>query len=377
MSIETGTSPQALEVKPEGIPDELKALPQWVNWAGIWNEDKEKFSKPPMTAGGRNASSTAPHTWTTLKKSLAALGRDGMYIDNAGETHRVTLDGVGIAGLGRTPYTGIDLDHCVNPETGEIKPAALKIVEAFDSYAELSPSGAGVRIFIEAEKPPTWSANKGGETDIEVYDKGRFLTVTGQHLKSTPRAIERRQEILDAFMERHAPERPKTAQGAYTGSGDYVFPLEEFLEEFGVDVLKRARDSTSERAYYIVCPWAHEHTGGDTSGTKVGQFPSGAPWFKCYHAHCDGRVWEHFREELDPKAYRRIEITVGGKDPYERNGHATANRFEDLGELPEPEKFPTRVLPKSVAKLVSEGAKAIGCPPTSSPWAPWSPCPRP
>ncbi len=301
------------KLQPEGIPDELKVRPQWVNWAGIWNEDKEKFSKPPMTAGGRNASSTTPHTWTTLDKSLAALGRDGMYIDNAGEKHRVTLDGIGIAGLGRTPYTGIDLDDCVNPETGEINPAALKIVEAFDSYTELSPSGTGVRIFIEAEKPPTWSANKGGETDIEVYDKGRFLTVTGQHVKSTPRAVERRQEALDAFMERHAPERPRTAREPYTGSGDYVFPLEEFLEEFGVDVLKQAKDSTSERTYYIVCPWAHEHTGGDTSGTKVGQFPSGAPWFHCYHGHCDGRVWEHFREELDPKACRRIEIHVGSR----------------------------------------------------------------
>lgn len=315
---------QVLEVLPEGIPHELKALPQWVNWAGIWNENKEKFSKPPMTAGGRNASSTAPHTWTTLDKSLAALGHDGMYIDNAGEERRVTLDGVGIAGLGRTPYTGIDLDHCVDPQTGEITPAALKIVEAFDSYTERSPSGEGIRIFIEAEKPPTWSANKGGETDIEVYNKGRFLTVTGQRLKSAPRTIERRQEVLDAFMEHHAPERPQTARiegylyrEPYTGSGDYVFPLEEFLEEFGVDVLKGARDSTSERTYYIVCPWAHEHTGGDTSGTKVGQFPSGAPWFKCYHGHCDGRRWGEFREKVEPGggrtyARRRGEISIVG-----------------------------------------------------------------
>ena len=304
---------QALEFAPENIPEPLKSKVQWVNWAAIWNEDKGKFSKPPMTAGGRNASSTDPGTWTTLGKSLAALGRDGVYADNAGKRHRVTLEGVGFAGLGRTPYTGVDLDHCRDPEIGEINPTAREIIAGFDSYTEVTPSGDGVRIWIEAEKPPTWSANKGGKTDIEVYDKGRFFTVTGWHLEGTPRTIEARQEALDTFMQKHAPVLPKTERKPYTGSGDYVLDLDRFLEEFGVTVLKQARDATSERAYNIVCPWAHEHTGGDLSGTRVGQYPSGALWFKCHHGHCDGRKWEHVREELDPEAYRRPDITIGGQ----------------------------------------------------------------
>ncbi len=247
----------AAEIAGENIPEKLCQLDQWVNWAAIWNEDKAKFSKPPMKANGRNASSTDPKTWTTLEQSLAALGREGVYVDNAGKRHRVTLDGIGIAGLGRTTLTGIDLDDCIDPKTGEINPTARKIVEGFDSYSEISPSGTGIRIFIEAEKDPTWSANKGGETDIEVYDKGRFLTVTGHHLEGTPRTIEPRQEALDAFMERYAPERPKVARRPYRGPEGYVFDLERFLDEFGVTVLKQARDATSERAYYIVCPWAH------------------------------------------------------------------------------------------------------------------------
>jgi hypothetical protein len=296
----------------ENVPEKLKRLEQWVNWAGIWSEDKAKFSKPPMKASGRNASSTDEKTWTTLEKSLAALGREGVYVDNAGEKHNVTLDGVGLAGLGRTPYVGIDLDHCIDTGTGEITPPARKIVDVFDSYTEITPSGDGLRIWIEADKPPIWSASKGGETDIEVYDKGRFFTVTGHHLEGTPRGIEGRQEALDAFMVRHAPERPRVERTLYTGPEGYIFDLERFLDEFGVTVLKQARDATAERAYYIVCPWAHEHTAGDTSGTKVMQFPSGAPDFICHHGHCDGRRWHQFREELDPEAYRRIEFTVGG-----------------------------------------------------------------
>ena len=326
------------EIARENIPEDLERLDQWVNWAGIWNEDKAKFSKPPMTAGGRNASSTKPSTWTTLDKSLAALGRDAIYVDNAGEGHRVTLDGVGLAGLGRTPYTGIDLDHCIDPKTGEINTAALKIVESFDSYTEVTPSGDGLRIWIEANKPPTWSANKTGETDIEVYDKGRFFTVTGRHLEGTPRTVEARQEALNAFMERHAPKRPKMERKPYAGSGDYVLGLDRFLEEFGVAVLKQARDATSERAYYIVCPWAHEHTGNDTSGTKVGQYQSGGLWFHCHHGHCDGRKWEQFREELDSEAYRKAEITVGGRklsnqEEAERKAERAEEAWDKCAEL--------------------------------------------
>ena len=339
MSINHAGQERTREIQPENIPDELRGLKQWVNWAGIWSEDKENFSKPPMTSGGRNASSTKPGTWTTLEKSLAALGRDAIYTDSAGQKHSVTLDGVGLAGLERTGWSGIDLDHCVNPVSGEINAAARKIVEHFDSYTEITPSGEGLRIWIEAEKPPTWSANKTGETDIEVYDKGRFFTVTGRHLEGTPWTVEKRQEALDAFMAQHAPECPKTERRPYTGPEGYVFDLEGLLGKSGVAVLSQARDETSKTAYRIVCPWAHEHTGHDTSGTRVGQYDSGAPWFQCDHGHCDGRRWEQFREELDPEAYRKVELRVGGKklsdnpansaNSYMRTDLGNAERFVD------------------------------------------------
>ncbi len=63
----------------ENVPEELKRMDQWVNWSKLWNEDKTQFSKPPMRASGRNASSTDEKTWTTFEESVAALGRDGVY----------------------------------------------------------------------------------------------------------------------------------------------------------------------------------------------------------------------------------------------------------------------------------------------------------
>ncbi len=300
----------ATRIAAENIPSKLRNLDQWVNWAGIWGEDKEKFSKPPMTAGGGNASSTNEKTWTTLEKSLRALGRKGVYVDNSGNKHHVTLDGVGLAGLERTPYTGIDLDHCLGAETGEINPAVRKIVDDFDSYTEITPSGDGLRIWIEAEKHSTWTANKTTRPEIEVYTRGRFFTVTGQHLEGTPRTIEARQEALNAFMVEYAPSRrvePKSygprRKSPFINFSEHVFDLDGWLDKFGVAILGSARDRNSERAYYIVCPWSHEHTDADTSGTRVGQYRSGGLWFHCEHAHCFGRKWRHFREYLEPGCY--------------------------------------------------------------------------
>jgi hypothetical protein len=294
----------------ENIPEELKSLKQWTNWSAIWDDAKEKFSKPPMKANGRNGSSTDEQSWTTLEEALAALGRDAVYMDNGGKRHHVTLDGVGFAGLERTPYTGTDLDHCINPETGEINPAARKIVDDFDSYTEITPSRNGLRIWIEAEKHSTWTANKAGPVEIEVYTQGRFFTVTGQHLEGTPRTIEARQEALNDFMVEYAPAKrggPKSygprRKSPFINFSGHVFDLDGWLDKFGAVVLGPAKDRSSESAYYIVCPWSHEHTGGDTSGTRVGQYSSSGLWFHCEHAHCFGRKWRHFREYLEPGCY--------------------------------------------------------------------------
>jgi hypothetical protein len=289
-------------IQPENIPDALKQKDQWVNWRGEWDEAKQKLNKVPRKFDGTAGSSTDETTWATFDECLRAVGTKN-------------LDGIGFAGLERTSYVGLDIDHCVNIETGVISPYAMKLVREFASYTERTVSGTGLRIWIEAEKlPGSWCGSKNAERELEVYSQGRFFTVSGLHLEGTPKVIEKRQEALDSFMKREAPpEKPKPPKREYTGDVDQRLELDEFLQERGVMVLGPRNDQSSERAFGIVCPWTREHTGGDTSGTRVGQYPSGALWFKCDHAHCDGRVWEHFREALDPEAYQRITITVGEK----------------------------------------------------------------
>jgi len=106
---------------------------------------------------------------------------------------------------------GIDLDHCRDPQTGEITPRALEIVQRLDSYTEISPSGDGLHILVIGQLPR--QGNKCG--GIEMYSSGRYFTVTGQHLPGTPTTIEERQaeltalyqEVFGESSERRSPHR--------------------------------------------------------------------------------------------------------------------------------------------------------------------------
>jgi putative DNA primase/helicase len=145
-----------LPVKAEIIPEQLKARPQWVVWKAVG----DKPDKVPYSARtGRRASSTDLLTWSTFQDALEAY-ENGDYA------------GLGFVFSSADPYTGIDLDNCVD-ENGEIALWALEIVRYFDSYTELSATGTGLHIIVRGEVP---NRRKG---DVEVYSSKRFFTVTG------------------------------------------------------------------------------------------------------------------------------------------------------------------------------------------------------
>ena len=80
--------------------------------------------------------------------------------------------GIGFVFSSADPYTGIDLDNCVDGD-GEIALWALEIVRYFDSYTELSATGTGLHVIVRGEVPN----RRNG--DVEVYSSKRFFTVTG------------------------------------------------------------------------------------------------------------------------------------------------------------------------------------------------------
>lgn len=56
-------------------------------------------------------------------------------------------DGLGLALQQSTGIFGLDLDGCRNLQSGELLPEVEADILALGTYAEVSPSGNGVRIF--------------------------------------------------------------------------------------------------------------------------------------------------------------------------------------------------------------------------------------
>jgi len=182
------------------IPDELCCDAQWLVWR--WETRDSKLTKPPYNARtGGAGSSTDSSTWSTFSEACAALTRGN--------------DGIGYVLRPDSGIAGIDLDDCVDPETHAIDAWALDVVERVDSYTEVSPSGRGLRIFLRGALPG--SGHKKGlhardaeryprtKAAIEVYDQGRYLTVTGQHVDWTPRVLKKRQGAFRAIHDEFWP----------------------------------------------------------------------------------------------------------------------------------------------------------------------------
>ena len=157
------------------VPEQLKALRQWVMW--VYKTREGKTTKVPRQVNGdKNAKSNDPQTWSTfasvVKHEHKRKGR-----------HRI-FAGISFAFSSRDPYCGIDLDDCID-DNGNIKPWAQPIVDKLKtvSYGEVSPSGKGVKFWTHAKFPPR-AKHKAYIVDnadaIEVYDSGRFFTVTGK-----------------------------------------------------------------------------------------------------------------------------------------------------------------------------------------------------
>jgi hypothetical protein len=153
------------------VPKMLKEIPNWVSWKLVDGD------KPPLIAGtDKHASSTDPSTWTDYQTAVTKTTING-------------VEGVGFVLGGLTlekKILGVDIDGCYDPNTDTLTPWAEKIVDLLGCYTERTPSGLGLRIWVVGEWPfkehkfnLSKEAGHGDKVGIEIYDVGRYFTVTG------------------------------------------------------------------------------------------------------------------------------------------------------------------------------------------------------
>lgn len=186
------TRPQALPVVLEGIPQSLRDIPRWVLWKHHWKTSRNKWVKLPCNPNGGGAAAVDnPATWSDFETAF------GVY-DLAGG-----FDGVGFVFTGDDNIVGGDFDKCFDPETGEISELVVGALRTIGGYWEQSPSGRGLHFITRADLV---KARKDDSKGIELYNKGRFFTVTGRVFNGhTDLSVE--PENLQPFIDLHFPAK--------------------------------------------------------------------------------------------------------------------------------------------------------------------------
>lgn len=159
----------------EDIPRELRAIPRWVAWKAEVRGGGKPTKVPYRTdLPDTKASATDPDTWGTFEQAEAAY-------------HDGDRTGIGLVLDGTDNLAGVDIDGCRDAATGAIDPRALALLERLGAaYVEISPSGAGLRAFGYSEPLETGASGTLDGLKVELYSKGRYLTLTGHTIKPGP-----------------------------------------------------------------------------------------------------------------------------------------------------------------------------------------------
>ncbi|HEX2526760.1 MAG TPA: hypothetical protein VHL31_10755 [Geminicoccus sp.] len=197
---------------------------------GVWLSERVngRDTKVPYRATGQKdregkplkAKSNDASTWVTLEEAIE------FTTQHPGYQLAVFLGDLD----DRTMIVGVDLDLCRSPTTGEIQGWAQEVIDQFDSYAEVSPSGTGVKIFclLSGDLPlpggklgrevtlphfprPEGSEGLGHETpEIGLYFAKRFFAIDGRSING--KAISDATEAIPWLIER-LDELKQSARG--------------------------------------------------------------------------------------------------------------------------------------------------------------------
>lgn len=149
---------------------------------------------PIDPTSGSAAKANDPETWTDFDTARAYADSNDLLVGYA---------------LTGTDLTFIDLDGCRDPETEEVEDWALDIINRLDSYTEVSTSGTGLHVIahgdVDIHSHKALMENQTVDVDktseIEVYDDGRFVIFTFDHVTNTPVDIERCNDLKEVYRD--------------------------------------------------------------------------------------------------------------------------------------------------------------------------------
>lgn len=199
----------------DNIPAELAGRQQWLLWKYEWDVKRESWLKVPYyPMGGRRAGDQGSDR---DRMRLAILQVVRRVFERGG------WSGIGFAFLPDDGLIGIDIDKQYDAETGEMSPRCRGIVEAFDTFTEVSPSGKGLHLYVLGKTETA----KSNDIGVEMFCNKQYFTVTGRHLANTPAEVRQAPDaalrrmhatIEEAKESRKAAAKPASAPAPARGA---------------------------------------------------------------------------------------------------------------------------------------------------------------
>jgi Protein of unknown function (DUF3987) len=205
--------------------------PRWVAWRNERRGDK-LLTKIPYTSDGRHAKADDSATWG-IRADVEVKARS--LVNGLGGGVGIQLGDLG----GDLFLAGLDLDSCIG-EDGTLASWAQTILDGLPTYAEISPSGRGLKMYfyiiVEDVRPfldfigagsEQWGTRRGvpgfdgGDHGpaVEVYFSHRFFAVTENRWLTSPDALATLDHDALEHLARHIPP-PRSQINGKSGSGD-------------------------------------------------------------------------------------------------------------------------------------------------------------
>lgn len=198
------TTEEVAERDGRTIPQDLLDVARWICWKLEKREDKDgnlkwaKIPKAPWNYVDGDADANDKDNWTDYATASDwAEKLPGKW-------------GIGYVFAPVGPFVGIDFDDCRDSETGAIDAWVLDIIERADSFAQISTSGTGVHVFLRGKLD---GAEKNEAEGIEIYDRGRYFAMTGDHIPNTPVEIREDQDLIDELVDEYGTDSDDSTIG--------------------------------------------------------------------------------------------------------------------------------------------------------------------
>lgn len=191
------------------FPKELTKLNNWCVWK--YQKRNGKLTKVPFNAEtGEFAKSNDPNTWSSYETAINFTGADGVGF------------------FFETPYLGIDIDNVEDDiyryrQGDKLDNIVSEFTEAFKTYTEVSPSGNGLHLIVKG-KIPGERRRKG---NIEMYDSGRFFTMTGNSIGKYKEVTEASPQLFEEIYNKYFPSTSNVIQHPSNNFQDNIHNLSE------------------------------------------------------------------------------------------------------------------------------------------------------